>query len=210
MADWFRRKTWIKDDESEFYSKLTRARANNRAQYLRIQAVVLLKTEQPENIEAAKSLLEKILTDYPENILDKSSTLYLLGEVFQYKGEKGNALNCYRQAVDFEAEYPNTQTNAFLSYSEMIVKGKQEEYYDFVENLISSKIATLMFPIMKYKAYSILSVIYKHKKDMEMAKYFADLAEQNATAENSGFRYHKDLGLVEKRDVDLDRLVSGK
>jgi hypothetical protein len=45
--------------------------------------------------------------------------------------------------------------------------------------------------------------------DLEKAEYYAALADQNAALENSGFRYHKDLGLVEKRDADLDRLVSG-
>ena len=92
----------------------------------------------------------------------------------------------------------------------MIIKGGLKNNYDFVEELISSRMTGLSFPIEKYKAYSILSSIYRHKKELVQARYYAALAEQNATAEDSGFRYHKDLGLVERRDVDLDRLVSGK
>ena len=86
MAEWYRRKTWSKDNETQFFSKLTRAKEHNRPQYLRIQAVELLETKQPENIEAARLLLEKVLIEYPENKIEKSGVLYSLGKVFQHKG----------------------------------------------------------------------------------------------------------------------------
>jgi len=35
MADWYRRKTWTKEDEREFYLKLGRARRDDRGQYLK-------------------------------------------------------------------------------------------------------------------------------------------------------------------------------
>ncbi|HEV3413410.1 MAG TPA: hypothetical protein VG101_13090 [Puia sp.] len=209
MADWYRRKTWSKDDESDFLSRLDRARKRSRAQYLRIQATELLETEEPENIEAARSLLERVLTEYPENTSERSSAFYSLGDVSRFKGDNVRALSYYRAAVDFEAENPSVQTNAFLSYSELIVKDEHRENYDFVEQLIHSRTPHMILPIQKYKAFSILSIIYRQKMDLEKAEYYAALADQNAALENSGFRYHKDLGLVEKRDADLDRLVSG-
>ena len=39
MSDWFRKKTWAKDDEEHFFTKLSRSRKNGRAQYLKIQAI---------------------------------------------------------------------------------------------------------------------------------------------------------------------------
>jgi len=42
MADWYRRKTWTKTDEEEYFAKLGRARKDGRAQYLRVQAIELI------------------------------------------------------------------------------------------------------------------------------------------------------------------------
>ena len=45
MAEWYRRKSWTKTDEEEFFAKLARARKDGRAQYLKIQAIELVETE---------------------------------------------------------------------------------------------------------------------------------------------------------------------
>lgn len=36
--DWFRRRTWTREDREDFRKRLSRARPHNRAQYARIQA----------------------------------------------------------------------------------------------------------------------------------------------------------------------------
>jgi len=48
---------------------------------------------------------------------------------------------------------------------------------------------------------------YDHKGDKEKAGQFATLADKNASAETSGLRYHKYLGIVKDRDDLLDDLV---
>lgn len=68
----------------------------------------------------------------------------------------------------------------------------------------------VLFPIEKYKGYSILSIINNHKHNIEQAKHFAVLAEQNANKGSSGLRYHKYLGIVKNRDSWLDKLVRRK
>ena len=52
MTDWYRRKTWTKRDEKEFFGKLGRATKDNRAQYLRVQARELIETEGKLQLEA--------------------------------------------------------------------------------------------------------------------------------------------------------------
>ena len=46
--------------------------------------------------------------------------------------------------------------------------------------------------------------------DKEKAKEYAVLADKNASAETSGLRYHKYLGIVTKRDSLLEYLVNSK
>ena len=59
MTDWYRRKTWTKIDEEEFFAKLGRARKDGRAQYLKIQAIELLYTNDKKLLVVAETLLKK-------------------------------------------------------------------------------------------------------------------------------------------------------
>ena len=82
--------------------------------------------------------------------------------------------------------------------------------FDKVEKLLLDRYSELRFPIEKYKVNSILSIINANNGRQEQAKKYADIAEQFATAETSGLRYHKYLGIVKERDTWLDKLVRKK
>jgi tetratricopeptide (TPR) repeat protein len=210
MTDWYRRKTWTKTDEEEYFAKLSRARKDGRAQYLKIQAIELVETKDLKLLDAAESLIQKLFADYPDDKLERSSSLRTLGDIYKYRQQFDKAIEFYKKAIEFETTYPNVLTQAYLEYSELIVKLKKEDHYDFVEQIVSKRIKGSMFPIEKYKAFSILSIINNYKGDKDKAEDYAALADKNATAETSGLRYHKHLGIVTKRDSLLDRLVKRK
>ena len=210
MADWYRRKTWTKIDEQEFKAKLARARKDGRAQYLKIQAIELVETEDKNLLKVAEALLNKMLTEYPDNNFEKGSALHTLGDIYKLKGNYQLAIDFYKQALDFEIIYPNVITQAYLDYSELVIKTGKENLFDELEKLLSDRYSELTFPIEKYKVNSILSIINANKDRQEQAQKYADLAEQFVTAETSGFRYHKYLGIVKERDTWLDKLVRKK
>ena len=56
MKEWYRRKTWTKIDEEEFFVKLGRARKDKRAQYLKIQAIELVETKDKRLLKIAETL----------------------------------------------------------------------------------------------------------------------------------------------------------
>jgi tetratricopeptide (TPR) repeat protein len=210
MADWFRRKTWTKTDEEEFFVKLGRARKDGRAQYLKIQAIELVETNDPELLKVAETLLNKMLAEYPEDNSNKSSALHTLGDIYRQFENYEQAIIYYKQALDFEIIYPKVTTQAYLDYSELVIKSGYTDYFDQVESILLNRQMDILFPIEKYKVNSILSIINNYKNNQDRAKYFADLAEQNANAETSGLKYHKYLGVVTKRDAWLDKLVRKK
>ena len=210
MADWYRRKTWTKIDEQEFFSKLSRARKDGRAQYLKIQAIELVETEDKNLLKVAEALLNKMLTEYPDNDFEKGSALHTLGDIYKLKGNYQLAMDFYKQALDFETIYPNVITQAYLDYSELVIKTGKENLFDELEKLLLDRYSELTFPIEKYKVNSILSIINANKGRQEQAEKYADIAEQFATAETSGLRYHKYLGIVKERDTWLDKLVRKK
>lgn len=210
MKDWFRRKSWTQIDEQEFFAKLGRARKDGRAQYLKIQAIELTETNNKELLKVAEALLNKMLIDYPEDNFNKAGGLHTLGNIYKKLENYEIAIDYYKLAIDFEKVYPNMKTQAYLDYSELLIKTKKTNLFDEVERILLERQPGLAFQIEKYKVNSILSIIYKHKNLPEKAKHFADLAEQSANAETSGFRYHKYLGLVKERDALLDELVQKK
>ena len=210
MTDWYRRKTWTKTDEEEYFAKLGRARKDGRAQYLKIQAIELAQTKDPKLLDAAELLIQKLFSDYPDDKGERSSSLETLGDIYKYRQQFDRAIEFYKKAIDFEEIYPNVQTQAYLEFSELVVKHKKQDYYEFSERIVSKRIKGSIFPLEKYKAFSILSIISNLKGDKEKADHFAVLADKNASAETSGLRYHKQLGIVNERDSLLDKLVRRK
>lgn len=207
MVDWYRRKTWTKTDEEEFFAKLSRARKDGRAQYLKIQAIELLATKDKKLLKIAETLLNKMLTEYPDDDFNKGSALYTLGNIYRELEEEKTAIDYYKKALDFEIVYPNVKTQAYLDYSELIIKTNKTSSFGELEKILLERQPKLLFPIEKYKVNSILSIINKFNGNKELANLYAGLAEQNATAEISGLRYHKNLGVVKERETWLDQLL---
>ena len=208
---WYTKKTWTKEDEEEFFTRLKRAREHNRPQYLKTQAFALIETKEPELLDVAESLLNKMLKEYPNDTFNKSSALDILGDIYQQRGDYHTALKYYEESINFENDSPKSpETPSFLSYSELIIKTQQTDKYSIVENLLFDRMDSVILPVQKYKIASILSVIYQSKNNQELAQHYAEIAEKNATAETSGFRYHKNLGLVKQRVNWLDKLVKRK
>jgi len=214
MTEWYRRKTWAEKDETEFFAKLNRARKDNRAQYLKIQAIELIQTKGGRQLRAAEILLNKVLSEYPDNRIEKSQTLNSLGEIYIIYENFDKALNYFKQALDFEKEYPNVKTTAYLNFSETVVRTGKYDLYDEVENILTKELNNngLFFPVQKYVAFSVLSVIYEHKGDKQKSEIYGKYADENATTETNGLwnpRKRK-FGVVTKRKKWLDKLIKRK
>ena len=208
---WYTKNTWTKEDKEEFFIRLKRSREINRPQYLKTKAFALIETKDPELLDVAESLINKLLKEYQNDTFNKSSALNFLGDIYQQRHDFQTALKYYQQSINFENDNPNSpQTSSFLSYSELIIKTQQKDKYSIVENLLFDRMDSVILPVQKYKIASILSIIYQTKNNQELAQHYAEIAEKNATAETSGFRYHKDLGVVKKRLSWLDKLVKRK
>jgi len=214
MTDWYRRKTWTKTDEEEYFAKLGRARKGGRAQYLRVQAIELIETKDKNLLSVAETLLNKILTDYPDNRIEKSETYNSLGEIYKLREDYETALEYFHKSLDFEKEFPNVITTAYLNFSETVVRAEKTELYDKVETLLTEKINkdSLKFPIQNYIMYSVMTVISEFKGNKEQANNYAALAERNATTQTNSIwnPQKKKFGIVKDRIKWLDKLVGRK
>ena len=91
-----------------------------------------------------------------------------------------------------------------------MVKLEKPEHFELVEQLMNKRLENSLFPVEKYRGYSILAIISKTKNDQVNFERFKELAEENAIQEYSGLRYHQGLGTVKKRDSWLDKLLNRK
>ncbi|GHV65663.1 hypothetical protein AGMMS49587_20170 [Spirochaetia bacterium] len=205
--DWFRKTTWTKEDENEFLSKLQKAKIYNRPQYLKIQAYTLVDTNNNELLMTALNLLQKYFDDYPDDRLDRSSAFKLTGDIYYKMGKYDMALEQYNNAIEFEEIFPNVKTEAYLKFSEMIIQLNKIDHFEQVKALLLKRDTEINFPINKYIANAILSIIYKHENNIEKSNYYKKLAEDAANTENSDFRWNKKLGLVKNRNKLLDKLM---
>jgi tetratricopeptide (TPR) repeat protein len=210
MADWYRIKTWTKDNEANFFARLNHFPKDSRAQYLKIQAIELIETKDKELLFVAEGLLNKVLEDYPDNKIETSSVFNALGNIYRIREEHEKAVDYYKKSLDFETCFPNIITTSYLDYSELIIITWKKERFDFVESLLEKKLPGEIFPASKYKICSILSILNKEKGNDEKSKCYADLAEKSANAKTSGLYYHKYLGVVKERNSWLDKLVKRK
>jgi len=214
MTDWYRRKTWNIKDEEEYFAKLGRARKDSRAQYLRVQAIELIETKDKNLLSVAETLLNKILTDYPDNRIEKSQTFNSIGEIYKLREDYEKALEYFQKSLDFEKEFPNVISTAYLNFSETVIRAEKTELYDVVENLLMGVINrdTLKLPVQNYIMYSVMSVISEFKGDIEQANKYADLAEKNASTQtNTLWNPQKNKwGIVKERIKWLDTLVGRK
>jgi len=172
MTDWYRRTSWTNEDQEEYFKKLARARSWSRPQYLRIQAVHLVSTEDPKLLDFAEMLIQRLFDTFPEDRLEKSSALELLGDIYKLRKQFDKALEYYKKAIEFEKEFPNILTNAYLEYAALVVKLRKYENFDFAVTIVQERIEDSPFPIEKYKAFSIMAIIYSYKGDEERAKHF--------------------------------------
>lgn len=208
MSDWYRKKTWAKEDEEHFFTKLSRARKDGRAQYLKIQAIELVDTKNIKLLNIAKELLQKVLDEYPDDNFNRSSVYNTFGDIFLLENDIKKSIEYYKKSIDFEKVYPNVKTNSYLIYSELIIKNKLTHEYLYVEKILEERTSGLLFPIDKYKVFSILAILNYHNSKKELAKEYAKLANENAQAETSGLRYHTQLGVVSERDDFLDQIIN--
>lgn len=203
MTEWFRRTTWTADDEREFFARLGRSRgAERRAQYLRIQASHLAAAEPPLH-EPALRLLERLLADYPDDIMlalahaQRAASLTALGRADE-------ALSALRAALAAQRARPNVQTSAPVDFAWLVAT------YDGAGALRDEALSVLAefgaaaedtFPAERYRRDGARAMLLEAAGDSTAAAAAARGALAAAGATHSGFRYHPTLGLVESPDA---------
>jgi tetratricopeptide (TPR) repeat protein len=193
--DWFRNEEWNSEIETAFFAKLRRAR--DKAQYLHIQAGTIASIHP--NI--ALGLLEQYfqLGDRffraPAHVTEARAYLAL--------GNVQKAIRAYEAALTAEEDLPTVQTQAYLDLPFLVAMNGIKELYPRSLELLAKFETRPAFPLEHFRWHASKSLIlHRQDKDGE-ARRSACEALRWAEKTDSGFRYHRDLGLVGKGHDDL-------
>src|SRR5437660_4560561 len=98
--DWYRRTTWTSGDAGDFEAKLARARGS-RSEYLRIQALTLVETDDPNLAVPALELAQRYLQKNPFGI-DRAQIYTTIARALALRDDVAGAVDAYRNAVEAE------------------------------------------------------------------------------------------------------------
>ncbi len=194
--DWFRKTTWTKVDGDDFESRLRRARRDNRAEYLRIQAGHLAESRlYSEAIE----LLDRMICEYPERT-QLAPAQSQRGQCFDAMDEPQRAADAFLAALDEERTFPNVQTRASFEFPVLVAERGLTAYFARALEVLDRDSAIPVFPIDRYQIAAARALISAQSGDLDTARDLARIALDVADVKHSGLRYHRALGLVPSDD----------
>jgi tetratricopeptide (TPR) repeat protein len=201
VANWYRQVTWSTQAETDFFARLNRCRAFNRPQYVRIQAHYLEETGDPALVRAALRLLDIMLERWPEP-LQLAAAYHQRATCFMRLGEPFRAVENFRQAIHTERIYPNASSGAAIDFAWLVGTCRLTPHYAEALAVLDGA-GALAFPVERFKAFGARAFILTAMGRKDDAVLPASQALDAARATDSGFRFHRTVGLVGEQYADM-------
>jgi cytochrome c-type biogenesis protein CcmH/NrfG len=195
--DWYRAPTWNAAASDTFEQRLRRARAGNRPQYLRIQAVTLLESADPNDRQAAIALLHRLLDQYPENF-EVPFAHELLAEAYRADGDLDRAEQHLRRCLaTAPANRSGTSHLADLTLAEVLVERDDPARLAEATALLAAADlpARLVFHAQAFRYYLVRARLADRVGDPRRQEY-AQHALQVAAITTPQLPRHPTVGLV--------------
>jgi tetratricopeptide (TPR) repeat protein len=192
VAEWFRSGDWSSDAQQDFETRLGRARARNRAQYLRIKAVALIDAG---NLDAATSLLRRVVDDYGDDRIQVTASHEYLGDIYRSLGDLAGAESEYRRVLILSPNLSGTTGEVHLKLGEVLLAAGSDDFAE-IEQLIAAARPHAVFNTSAFRANVL---------DARVAAAVGDVARRRASATAalslvdapSQFSRHPTVGLVD-------------
>ena len=189
-GDWFRNGDWSPKIEADFQARLGRTRSQ-RDQYLVIQAITI----ESSHPKAALRLIEQYFATKTSDSHDVRA-LNARARAYLALGDDESAIKAMKQVLEIEGIRPSHKTNVFVEYPYLVAtKGIRSEFADAV-SVLESRSGDVAFPVIRFKWHAARCLIHRAENQGAHAREQARLALEAAETKDSGFRWHKNLGLV--------------
>ena len=206
--DWFRKESWTLEDEADFFAHLKRARTPyNKAQYLKIQALTLASTGDPEHAHAAILLAQKCLNDFPGESSQMTQCHLVIGNCYAAIGKIEDATAAYMNCLDAQRKVPNYVTRVPTDFAMFVVRNKLIDLYACAADVLNEFKRSSMLQFELFEHWGCLAIIAEETGYNSDAKLFASLALDAAHQIHSGFANHPNIGLVADRSSDFYKRI---
>jgi len=192
-----KKELWTKDDEKYFFERYSQS-GSNKPEYLVDQAYSLFAQNALKDIylyDAVLRILDRYISDFPNDKTVRAPALYLAGRVYQDRGNTDKMFEFFKRAAEAEMENPEKIVGAGLDYAEQVVKCGRTELLDEAERYIGHYFKDkLGSPLLTYHVGAILTAIAEKKGDTEKQRYYkghADAALNEIASIDKKARYVK-------------------
>ncbi len=204
--DWFRSDDWDDEARACFERKLARARPHGRVQYLRIKALSLLETTDPERREAGVALLQRLLCEHGDVRAEAAGAHVMLAEYHEQEGDPGQALTHYRESLVL-AKGTNVFWGAELTLAELIVREQLAEHYDEATELLDTFVADdLVLRSDQYRYAVLRARLAQRQHRSALAAAYARGALQLFDTNRPLSSRHPEFGLARADEATLEEL----
>jgi len=209
--DWYRNETWNDEIAAAFEARLDRSRGDsNKAQYLRIQAGYLLNSSYTQTQLAGLLLMERLVTNYPQEQFETIFAQEQLGDYYLNIGNYEKAEHYFRNVVKYckrRRSTSGTSGMADLQLAKTILSSDQTGKFEEAYKLVTSfRISELVFNSNRFDYAELAAKLcFKMNKKAEAKKY-AKQALELAKITEPDLSRHKTLGLVNVNDEQLNEL----
>ncbi len=218
--EWYRGTDWDKESQKNFEEKLKKVRiSSTAAQYMRIKASYLLKSNDSDKESEGCILMERLINDYPTETYHIMYAFEQLGDYhFKKKNYIAAELN-FRKSISFYKTVGRSGTSGIgdIKLAETIIITNQADKFQEMYNLLVNDFSmtggslTLNDDIFNYS--SVLAKLAFELGKTERAAQFAQKALKLAKIDTPQLDNYPTLGLVQttKEEVDhLNKILNAK
>ncbi len=204
--DWYRSTSWSDADRELFERKLSKARRASRAQYLRLKALALLETSDAGRRATGVELLERVLSEYPEDRVEVAGAHRALARYYEERGDAERAAEHYRDTLRAQ-EGTNVFHGAELLLAELIVRERLTDCYPEADALLDRVLESgPIFRSEQFRYAVARARLASRRGDDDEGAAFAlgalDLFEHNEPVSS----YHRNIGLIRADEATLSEL----
>jgi tetratricopeptide (TPR) repeat protein len=134
-----------------------------------------------------------LFSEFPDS-LQLASAHFQAAKCFARLGDFDSAVDQFRRSLKAQLAVPNIDPGTALEFPWFIASHHLTNLYEEALSVLDR--AHLVFPVQKFKAAAVRAVVAEHRGDGTAAARHASEALEAANARDSGFAYHRNLGLV--------------
>jgi Tetratricopeptide repeat len=210
-TEWFRSPDWSRAAQKDFEGRLARAREHNRAQYLRVKALALLESPEPDVRASGRGLLDRLIAGYADRApMEVCFAHELLGNAYRREGRLREAEGHYRTCMSLARPDRSGTSGVYdLSLVEVLLISPEDRTAEAAGLLAEVRQYMQTHPSFNHELFrcEVASARLAEKTgDRQRAAVSARRALELAAIDRRQLPRHPDVGLVRTDDATLREL----